>query len=57
MAHGNKKYYFEELKAKDDTLLVKPNKGQVIVNIYSVTNQLKKYQKENRTNQGKKRGG
>lgn len=47
MAHGNKKYFFENLKSKGDTLLVKPNKGKQIVNVYSVTNQIKKYQSEN----------
>lgn len=46
MAHGNKKYFFEELKAKGDTLLIKPNKNQSIVNVYSVTSQIKVYQKE-----------
>lgn len=39
MAHGNKKYFFEELKTEGDTILVKP------VNIYSLRNQIKLYKK------------
>jgi len=41
MAHGNKKYFFEELKKRGDTITVKS------ANIYSLTNQIKLYKKIN----------
>lgn len=41
MAHGNKKYFFEELKKRGDTIIVKS------ANIYSLTNQIKSYKKIN----------
>jgi hypothetical protein len=40
MAHGNKKYFFEELKQSGDTIMVKP------INIYSLKNQIKLYVKK-----------
>lgn len=46
MAHGNKKYFFEDLKVKGDTLLAKPSPKQIRVNVYSLKNQIKLYQKE-----------
>ena len=47
MSHGNKRYFFERLKLKGDTIIVKPQDGQQIVNVYSAKNQLKSFQKEN----------
>lgn len=47
MAHGNKKYFFEQLQSNGDSITIKPNKGKQIVNTYSVANQLRKYQNEN----------
>jgi len=41
MAHGNKKYFFEELKKRGDMITVK------CANIYSLTNQIKLYKKIN----------
>lgn len=39
MAHGNKKYFFEELKKRGDMITVRS------ANIYSLTNQIKLYKK------------
>lgn len=39
MAHGNKKYFFEELRKRGDTITVKAT------NIYSLRNQAKLYKK------------
>jgi len=47
MAHGNKKYFFEELKQPGDTILAKPNPSQVRVNVYSLKNQIKNFFKFN----------
>lgn len=41
MAHGNKKYNFEDLKSKGDAIIVKS------ANIYSTKNHLRIYSKEN----------
>ena len=50
MAHGNKKYFFEELKQPGDTILAKPNPKQIRVNTYSLRNQIKLFFKENNEN-------
>lgn len=47
MAHGNKKYFFEELKQAGDAQLIKPAPKQTRVNVYSLKNQIKLYQKDN----------
>ncbi len=49
MIHGNKIYFFEDLKQAGDTLTIKPRKNQIRVNVYSLKNQLKLYSKEAKT--------
>ena len=43
MAHGNKKFFFEDLKQSGDRILCSPNKGSKRINPYSSANQLRKY--------------
>lgn len=46
MAHGNKRYFFEELKEDGDTFLAKPTPGMVRINIYSLKAQIERYKRE-----------
>ena len=48
--HGNKKFFFEELKNIGDKITCYPNNGLKKINTYSLTNQIKKYMKEENIN-------